>query len=392
MTAAGVVFLVLGVVLALIFQKKAFPRQRNLSIYIFFYHLFFCLLYWYFSLSNPADARMYYRTATGGDAAFGFGSQFVIWFTQCVFQFSGGSYLDLFLFYHVLGYIGLAILCRTLFELMPVTPRLPKRLKYRLMCLIFLPGLHFWTSAIGKDSITFLGSTLVLWSLMNISKRVWFTLLGFVLLLLVRPHVALMSLIALIAASFGRLKISVFWKIVIFVAFVSALCFIFPYVMNYVGLDEVSSEGFGEYVSSRQSYNLGGGSSLDISQYSYPIMILTYLYRPLFFDASGVFGLVVSVENLILLSATLAIFSGRMCKNIKIAYQVFALRYGFFFLALGVLMSAPMTANLGIAIRQKTMFLPGLIVWIVALYYLRYQRTQKMRLVKFTQMKNNQAS
>ena len=67
--------------------------------------------------------------------------------------------------------------------------------------------------------------------------------------------------------------------------------------MDYVGLQGADTASVESYIEKRQASNLEGGSSVDISEYSFPLQFFTYMYRPLFFDAQTIIALVVSAEN-----------------------------------------------------------------------------------------------
>jgi hypothetical protein len=136
--------------------------------------------------------------------------------------------------------------------------------------------------------------------------------------------------------------------------------------LQYAGLGE--AEGIGdvaEYFETRQGHNLGGGSSVDIASMSVPMRMITYLFRPFFFDAGGVLGLFVSVENLLLailiISATLVVLKGRRVEVHRFAFILFAS-----FAIISWVVLANSTANLGIAIRQKWMFLPMLLLLTIS--------------------------
>jgi len=144
------------------------------------------------------------------------------------------------------------------------------------------------------------------------------------------------------------------------VALVAAM----PQLQQFLALDTFDAESVAEYVQRRQEYNLGGGSSLDLSEYPFPIQFFTYMYRPLFFDANGILGLIVSIENLIYLIATL-ICIPRLVRLLSGTENAFFWRLNFFFWTLSTAVLATTTANLGIAMRQKTMVLPSLLVLVV---------------------------
>ncbi|MBK9431490.1 MAG: hypothetical protein IPN50_03365 [Sphingomonadales bacterium] len=69
-----------------------------------------------------------------------------------------------------------------------------------MMGLMFLPGMYFWTAAIGKDAPLFLACALAVWSCFHISSRGYWVGLAIGIMVLIRAHVALLSVVALALA------------------------------------------------------------------------------------------------------------------------------------------------------------------------------------------------
>jgi hypothetical protein len=87
--------------------------------------------------------------------------------------------------------------------------------------------------------------------------------------------------------------------------------------------------------------------------------LLTYMYRPLPFEAHSLTALATSIDNLVLIALTILAASGyargrRPRPNVDVT---FLLAYS----VTAWVMLALTTANLGISVRQKWMFVPMLI-------------------------------
>jgi small neutral amino acid transporter SnatA (MarC family) len=95
------------------------------------------------------------------------------------------------------------------------------------------------------------------------------------------------------------------------------------------------------------------------------------LIRPFFFDAEGVLGLIVSLENLLfLILITIIIFHPRL--TTQLARKIPFVRYAVVSSAVITMVLALGYYNVGLGIRQKaTMITPGLLVAFVALQALR---------------------
>jgi hypothetical protein len=281
-------------------------------------------------------------------------------------MFTGGldsaTYLDSFLFFNIIGYAGLVLLWKSLRH---ISGRNGLGME---TAVIFLPGLSFWSSAIGKDAITFLAiCTIIYASTLKSFKRLVLFSIGLVICFVARPHIAALVMIS-VGIVYGITRGTALSRLTTIVVSSILIFSLSGLILDYVKLQSIDPESIGSFVSDRQNRNIGGGSSLNISDYPFVIKVFTYLYRPLFFDARNFLGVVVSIENLIL--ATFTFIAGshvfRNARLIMLAPDYILFNMVFFALATTVL--ALTTANLGIAIRQKIMVLPSMIIvalWII---------------------------
>jgi hypothetical protein len=124
-------------------------------------------------------------------------------------------------------------------------------------------------------------------------------------------------------------------------------------VLTLIGIDDeqVMSEGLD--LSHRASELSKATSGIDIASYSLPEQLFAFLYRPLFFDAPGLLGIIVSFENLFYLIITLKLLSS--WSGLKYLFRGTALTksafISFFTVSLAL---AQISGNLGLAMRQKS--------------------------------------
>jgi len=153
---------------------------------------------------------------------------------------------------------------------------------------------------------------------------------------------------------------------------------ILPTVMEFAKIEEATVESFDEF-SERKVDVLSRshtGSSLDISSYPFPLKVFTFLFRPLFFDINGIPAVVASFENLLLLILSyIVVFKNNFKSTFKNA--PFVIKGMLFFLIIGTLAFSQSLGNLGIMIRMRNMFLPGLIIFI--LWSFSYQQELKSK-------------
>jgi hypothetical protein len=103
---------------------------------------------------------------------------------------------------------------------------------------------------------------------------------------------------------------------------------------------------------------------VDISEYGFPTQLFTYMFRPLFVDARGTLGWIVSFENLFYLAGCVY-YAPHVARALWTGYGGFFVRFNFFFWVLAASILAVTTSNLGVAIRQKTMILPSLLLLLL---------------------------
>ncbi|WP_287967227.1 hypothetical protein [Acinetobacter sp.] len=344
--------------------SKLFDVNYKFSVFLFIWHIFFCIVYMWFALSFGADSNKYYfRALNDPYVEFNFGTSFIVLFTRFLHNFFGFSYVDQFIIHSFIGYIGLLAFYAALKK--AVTNK-GKYIKILSIIIVLLPSVSFWTTALGKDAISFMSIGLALWAALNFKNRKYLLYFSIFIMFMVRPHIAAILIIAFIFALIFDKKVSLYSKVFFGSLSVVTTIIIIPIILNYIGLGE--SEGMSDvddYVNKRQNSNLDGGSSLDIASMSIPMQMVTYLFRPLPFEAHNFLALLASLDNVILLLLSiLGVFSFLKKRKPNVnSNRLFLWIY--FYLSLIIL--ATTTANLGIAMRQKWMFIPFMIFLFLSL-------------------------
>ena len=182
------------------------------------------------------------------------------------------------------------------------------------------------------------------------------------------------------------------WRILFLIGATVAFFFIYKDVLTMVGIDEDAPVQQGLNLTHRATELTKATSGVDITSYSLPVQVFTFLYRPLFFDAPGMLGIFVSFENAIYLLITLLMFS-------KISAFRFLLSSNFLvkgaflsFITISIAL-AQVSGNLGLAIRQKSQVM--LLFFFVVVSFLdeqkwrAWQRRQanRQRMLKIQKLK-----
>lgn len=333
-------------------------KARALTLYL--WHTSWCLIYLYSSLSSSADSIDYFLSSSR-PVDLSVGSNFVILLTSILNQDFGLSYLGCFLVFNIFGVLGLLAFDASLHVASKGRSAFVKQLS---SLIVFLPSISYWSSAIGKDSIAFMAVGLSIWASFYLKKRIY--LMGFAIMAmaLVRPHLGVLIFIVLwIVFLLGKLRSK--GKLLYIVLISIPIVYVpLQFVVAYIGLGINDFGDIYQYVIDRASYNIDGEGGIDISEMTFVEKLLSYLFRPLFVDASNILQFASSVDNFMLILFCVCVL--RECFY-SAGYR--RIQNGFFLIAypaVGLIIMSLTTANLGIAARQKWMFLPMLIVYLVA--------------------------
>lgn len=360
-TSAFLVFLLGALLVVKISSFFKLAAKRGMLIYL--WHSVFCLVYLFYVLNNGGDAVAYYNKALVGRFDFNFGTAAVDGLTSLLVHGLGFNMLSCFLIFNIFGSVGLLAFDGSLKHATQFKSKFLKRLA---TLIIFLPSVSFWSSAIGKDAISFLAVGLAMWSALQLNKRVWLMVLSISLMLAVRPHMAGMIVIGLALSIMFDKKTNIVRRLGLGIIAMIGAAVMIPFALQYAGVSDPSSaEAIMDYVENRQSYNMEGGGGVDISSMSLPMQLFTYMFRPLIFEAHSVTALAAALDNLVLLY--LFIVGGYALVMKKARKFTENRKFMWVYAGLAWIVLAMTSANLGIAVRQKWMFAPVLIFLLISL-------------------------
>jgi len=335
----------------------------------FYFRLFLALtgvhiicLFFGLIITGGADARQYYQSAVDMTpaswlASFGQGTDFIVFFTYPLIHLFGLSYTGGYIFYSCFGLWGYYFIIKAIDFLIKKYNLLYKK---EYFYLLLLPGLHIWNVAIGKDSLIFFSIALFFAGVLY-NKWIWIGF-GGALMGLVRSPVLALFIVGLV---FGNImlnkKISIAQKVFICICAGVLLYLLLPVIEARLNLENVDYDSISDTIDQRLSANQAGGSSIDMTNASYPAKVFGFLFRPLFFDAHSGLMLYSSCENLIWLLMTINVFWNFITKTFRRRYSAiyFSILMSFLF---PVLAQSSTLSNLGIAVRMKTMYFTPLIL------------------------------
>ncbi|WP_300438020.1 hypothetical protein [Christiangramia sp.] len=349
---------------------------------LYLYHLIFYGVYSWYASNNPSDSHNYYRVISSHQGGwwelFGTDTNFIHWLGFPFFQL-GFNYDMLMLSFAWLGYLGFVYAYIFFREKIP--------LKYNFMgvdllsLILFFPNMHFWTASLGKGAPIFLGLMMFTYAIIKPKDRLFALILSSVLIFQIRPHVFMFVAVGTaLGYMSGKEKIPFWQKALVFFSMGTALILLQDTILGVMGL-EASDNLIDEFqaVSEERAEDLSGaGSGVDMSSYPLPLKLFTFWFRPLFFDAPNILGLIVSAENLLYLLLFLKILKKNFVNFIKKAPAVVKMSFVIFF-ATSFAMTFVMS-NLGIIMRQKSMVMYFL--FFVIYYYLAQKKYERLLRIK----------
>jgi hypothetical protein len=358
--SAALVFL-LGAVIA-IRTGKSFGSRPRRAMALFCWHTVFCVFYAYYMRDNIGDARGYFHRAMQGDVSFALGTAAVDLITQFCVSILHLSFLGAFLVFNIFGAIGLLA-----FDASLRFATVGKSNMWRAVAtlIVLLPSVNFWSSAIGKDSIAFMSTGLALWAALELKRRTWLMVAAVALMLLVRPHIAGIMIAALAGSQLLQRRISLAQRVLLGGAATLGAAFLVPLALDYTGLGaDLTAQDLSSYIEQRQQMNREGAASLDIASMGTGMRLFTLMFRPLPLEANTLFSLAASLDNVVLL----LVFSAGLWQLLRRHHAPLPGNRAFMWLySLMVwVLLASTVANLGIAARQKWMFIPMLAFLLIS--------------------------
>jgi len=360
------------------YLKRRHPfADKRLLTRLYFYHLLLATVYYSYALFNPSDSNAYYYKVEiflRGDTwldFYGTSTTFIEFLAFPLVHYFLFTYEACMVLFQFFGFLGFCYFYLFFEENTRVRTRFLG--VDAIYFFLFLPNAHFWSSSLGKGSVVFLGMGLYFWSLGRINQRKLALLLGLLIIYHVRPHILLTVLIAtLVAFLLSSKGVSPLYRVLSLIVGVVILVNIYSNVLQMVGLEEDLTEA--SRLTSRAFELTKATSGIDITNYNFVEKLFTFVYRPLFFDAPGIMGLIVSVENLIYLILTLTFVDFRVFSFFRRA-PFFVLAGLFSFVTVSILL-AQISGNLGLAIRQKSQVI--FLFFFVLLKFNEYKVIQQL--------------
>lgn len=338
---------------------------KYFPVVLFIYHLLFAYVAWNYILQDHGDASRYWFV--GQDLSqkswFSFfqpGTDIVKMITFPLVKYLHLPFWSGFILFSLFSFIGFY----RLWKLILMISFQSKIAFFVGIILLLLPNLHLWTSFIGKESIIFVAIVLMTEKLLDKKMTSPVFILAFLIVAIIRPHVAIVLLVSFVIAYFWKGKLT--WKNKAYFGAISTMSFLgIYYLLKKIAF--IAGNPF-ERIAHIYDYHIKGlkktTAYVPLDEYSLPYKIFTFYYRPLPLERSGIFYEIWSLENLTLLLLCIIVFF-IIVKNFKATkcgiFDIFAI----FAVLLLAFMYVYGYANYGLIARTKIMAMPFIYVLMV---------------------------
>jgi hypothetical protein len=371
MTPVGLVGLLIS--LAGFRFARAHESRARLALFVMLLlaHIGASIAGYYYSQEYGSDANTYYYDLYGLAGSMGLSTAFIVNFVQILKNYFGGTFFDYFMLFNAIGFWGILFILRSFDD---IHRELGQPTFQKVYFILFLPGLHYWTSGIGKDAPMLLAIALCVWGTFRLQTRYLAFGAGLMIAVVVRPQIALLALAAFALTLLVGRGTSLLTRAALLAVVLVGIGSVAGLLEGLVpGLTFSSADALSEFLETKSQISEEAGADLTITGASYPVRMLSLLFQPFFFDAKGAFGYVASLENLVLMGV-FATLIWRSRTGLAVARATVFARFACFFFMMMIVVLSQFHYNVGLSLRQKMMIMPALLVFLVATLAVRTAR------------------
>lgn len=295
------------------------------------------------------------------------GTGFMDLLSGAVYTVLGPTRVGAFLFFSMASLAGTLLLYRAFRLAMPTADHR----RYGLL-LFFLPSMLFWPSSTGKEAWMLLTMGASAYGAAQLFRRrpagLIVLSLGLAGAAMLRPHVALALVLALVVAYALRRPDpdhagSPLGRAVVFAALVAGAIVLVSSVESFFNVDSLDRESVEGVLARTEERNVGDRSSFDAIRINSPLDIpgatITVLFRPFPFEADTVQAFGSGIESLLLLGF-IVVSAPRIVSALRRSGRSPYLLFALVFLALFVYAFSSF-GNFGLLARQRVQALPFLL-------------------------------
>lgn len=363
---------IIGLLVGIFFTTiiSLFNNKHYLNIWLIklFVTLIFMLLYEY---KYSLDSYMYFSRAIYIDKIGFFynATDNIIYFTRLLTYFFGESYYSTKIVYSFLGFLGVVFIYKAYLYVININNIKTKNELVFMYILFLFPSILFWSSTLGKDSLTLFFVGIFLLNLLKVLNcfnkvNIIFIIIAIIGVYFIRPWWAIIFIGTIILYN---VNIKSKKQILFILCLTPVFYYIFQKILEQRGLESVDHIFNHMYLTATQMSK--GNSSVEINDistlvgyiYYYLPNLFTTLFRPMIYEVTNIFMLISSIENIILLYFVAKYIVLRPLEIIQNRHLKIMILFVFVWSLIYVVISP---TNLGVAVRFKLQVLPILLVVI----------------------------
>ncbi len=332
-----------------------------------------------YAMSNGGDSLFYFKNANLHYQGLGYHFAFLI-LGYAKAYLLGESFLGAFLLSSAIAFIASVFYLLTYKILLDkISGSYPfyrfdsRQLTYPAFLLLCWPSYFFWSAGLVKDNFSFLSIGLILFIVarnkLSVSNIILFAIAAF-LGFMVRAYLFIIFFVSTFIYLLLNSKWNMFLKISLISLLTIATILLLPLFDSYglvVHFSGSTLSNIGEYAVRQQQY-MNTGSSIplptDNPQLTFlflPYLFLANLILPLGIGANNFIGIISSIENAYLLWWIISFIKNRaIWSDLKQKLRVANFLIIYFFFGMSCL--SMMNSNLGLAMREKMMYVPALLI------------------------------
>lgn len=335
-------------------------------------------------LTKGGDSpRLWYLTADTSQYAntwiehFGISTFFIQWVNYIPSKLFNFSYWSGTIIYATISYGALVLIFFGFRELYQryrrdyVNP-------FILYLPLFLPGLHFWTAGVTKESLLLLGLASMFYSYCGITPKIFLGVTGWILCLMTKPLVGLFFLPLLLWSLIPFFKQSWFLALTLFTTLSWLLFKASRQFISYLHLENFSWEGLMIFSQSQLVFlnSYQADTAVAMMEMNYLERWIAVLFRPFLWEVWDFYSFIYALENtwfLLLVSASIVVLITSWRFHLP-----FLAKY-YLIIALGMILVFTFTLNnFGLFYRMKSVWMPFLqfpLLWLICNAGLQFKQS-----------------
>jgi hypothetical protein len=337
-------------------------RHLKSDIFLLIYHLAFAGAFTWYIQQNGGDARGYWEFSveTVQDPGrwmshWGTRSYFIQWLNFIPARVLGLPFWLGNVLYAMASFWAIRELWRMVWGYFP---RVHETWFYWLLWLIFLlPNLHFWSSGIGKESLSLVGLVMFMKGSLDLRNKWYWLLLGITLSYMVRPLQGGILLAFALPVLWLEKGFPTRLKWAVSAGLVVLGLMILRFLLYITHIEILNMEGIARFSEGQMAFldGFGAGSAVPMSEYSWGMKIWTLFFRPFIGEASGFWQWVSALENLVALLMGIGFMLG--IRRFRFRQVPGFIWIGIAFGLILTIVYALTLNNLGIIMRMKSVYM-----------------------------------